>query len=120
MVVKRKGLILLLVKKGGVDRYKADQADLAWRVARAEFATARAALTRTEKRLEEAMLGPERVRAKESEVAAATAQLARAEAQLAEVQSVLDENPEHRLSPGLPADAVIRWKEDAPWERPRW
>ncbi len=32
----------------------------------------------------------------------------------------LDENPEHRLSPGLPADAVIRWKEDTPWERPRW
>jgi len=215
-----------LVKKGGVDRYQSDQADLAWRVARAEFATARAALTRAETQLEEALLGPERIRAKESEVAAAAAQLAQAQAQLAEVQSVLDdlsvrapasgivttrivdagevvtagapffdivdldrlylkvyvperqigklrldlparvytdafpeqpfaarvryiasraeftpkevqttdervklvfaaklyldENPEHRLSPGLPADAVIRWKEETPWERPHW
>ncbi len=91
-----------LVKKGGVDRYKADQADLAWRVARAEFATARAALTRTEKRLEEAMLGPERIRAKESEVAAAAAQLVQAEAQLAEVQSVLDD-----LSVRAPASGII-------------
>ena len=36
------------------------------------------------------------------------------------VKLYLDENPEHRLTPGLPADAVIRWKEDAPWARPRW
>jgi len=32
----------------------------------------------------------------------------------------LDENPGHRLTPGLPADAVIRWKEDTPWAKPRW
>lgn len=30
------------------------------------------------------------------------------------------DNPEHRLTPGLPADAVIRWQEDAPWSKPRW
>ena len=36
------------------------------------------------------------------------------------VKLYLDENPEHRLTPGLPADAVIRWKEDAEWVRPRW
>lgn len=35
------------------------------------------------------------------------------------VKLYLDENPEHRLTPGLPADAVIRWKEDAPWVKPR-
>lgn len=29
-------------------------------------------------------------------------------------------NPEHRLSPGLPADAVIRWKDDVAWQKPRW
>lgn len=29
-------------------------------------------------------------------------------------------NPDHCLSPGMPADAVIRWKEEAPWEPPRW
>jgi HlyD family secretion protein len=36
------------------------------------------------------------------------------------VKLYLDENPGHRLTPGLPADAVIRWKEDAPWTEPRW
>jgi len=35
------------------------------------------------------------------------------------VKLYLKENPEHRLTPGLPADAVIRWKEDAPWAPPR-
>lgn len=29
-------------------------------------------------------------------------------------------NPDHRLTPGLPADAVIRWHEDTPWTPPRW
>lgn len=36
------------------------------------------------------------------------------------VKLYLDENPKHRLTPGLPADAVIRWQEDAPWAKPRW
>jgi len=27
-------------------------------------------------------------------------------------------NPQHRLVPGIPADAVIRWKESAPWAKP--
>jgi HlyD family secretion protein len=31
----------------------------------------------------------------------------------------LDANPEHRLAPGLPADAVIRWKDGVPWLPPR-
>lgn len=35
------------------------------------------------------------------------------------VRLYLDENPEHRLTPGLPADAIIRWREDAPWTKPR-
>lgn len=35
------------------------------------------------------------------------------------VKLYLDENPEHRLTPGLPADALIRWREDAPWAKPR-
>ncbi len=30
----------------------------------------------------------------------------------------LDENPDHRLTPGLPADAVIRWEKDTPWRPP--
>jgi HlyD family secretion protein len=29
-------------------------------------------------------------------------------------------NPQHRLTPGLPADAIIRWKDDAPWAMPIW
>lgn len=36
------------------------------------------------------------------------------------VKLYLDANTQHRATPGLPADAVIRWKEDAPWARPRW
>ncbi|BFU94864.1 MAG: putative Secretion protein HlyD [Nitrospira sp.] len=35
------------------------------------------------------------------------------------VRLYLKDNPEHRLTPGLPADAVIRWKDDIAWARPR-
>jgi HlyD family secretion protein len=31
----------------------------------------------------------------------------------------LNENPDHSLTPGLPADAIIRWKEDVAWSKPR-
>lgn len=36
------------------------------------------------------------------------------------VRLYLDANPDHRLTPGLPADAVIRWKKEIPWAKPRW
>ena len=36
------------------------------------------------------------------------------------VRLYLEANPDHRLTPGLPADAVIRWKEETPWAKPRW
>jgi len=36
------------------------------------------------------------------------------------VKLYLAANPEHRLTPGLPADAVIRWKDGVEWTRPRW
>lgn len=36
------------------------------------------------------------------------------------VHLYLDENPQHRLTPGLPADAVIREKEGVAWQRPKW
>ncbi|WP_189534883.1 HlyD family secretion protein [Paludibacterium paludis] len=29
-------------------------------------------------------------------------------------------NPQHRLTPGLPADAVIRWKDGVQWQKPHW
>lgn len=35
-----------------------------------------------------------------------------------EVKLSLDENPGDRLSPGMPADAVIRWKDDVAWKAP--
>ncbi|WP_455379540.1 HlyD family secretion protein [Petrachloros mirabilis] len=35
------------------------------------------------------------------------------------VKLYLTENPEHRLTPGLPADAIIRWKDDVAWAKPR-
>ena len=37
-----------------------------------------------------------------------------------EVRLYLERNPGHRLTPGLPADAVIRWKENVAWAPPRW
>ncbi|MDE2427922.1 MAG: efflux RND transporter periplasmic adaptor subunit [Burkholderiales bacterium] len=36
------------------------------------------------------------------------------------VKLAIDKNPEHRLTPGIPADAVIRWKEDVAWQKPSW
>ena len=35
------------------------------------------------------------------------------------VKLYLNENPDHRLTPGLPADAIIRWNEDVAWAKPR-
>lgn len=35
------------------------------------------------------------------------------------VKLYLKENPDHRLTPGLPADAMIRWKDDVAWVKPR-
>jgi HlyD family secretion protein len=36
------------------------------------------------------------------------------------VKLYLDENPNHSLTPGMPADAVIRWKEGVEWVAPQW
>lgn len=36
------------------------------------------------------------------------------------VKLYLEENPDHRLTPGMPADAVIRWREDVGWRKPQW
>lgn len=36
------------------------------------------------------------------------------------VKLALSKNPDHRLTPGLPADAVIRWKEGVEWVKPKW
>jgi len=35
------------------------------------------------------------------------------------VKLYLAANPDHRLTPGLPADAIIRWKEDVAWMKPK-
>lgn len=35
------------------------------------------------------------------------------------VKLYLAANPDHRLTPGLPADAIIRWKDDVAWVKPR-
>ncbi len=215
-----------LLKKHTVNKESAEQKSLAWKVARAEYATAMAALNQAQKRLAEAKLGWDGIEARESDVAALDARYRQAQAELAEARSVLDdlsirapaggivttrivdegevvaaggplfdivdldrlylkvyvaekqigklrlglparihadafpdkafpattryiasraeftpkevqtpdervklvyavklylvENPAHRLTPGLPADAVIRWREDVPWAKPRW
>lgn len=36
------------------------------------------------------------------------------------VKLYLSTNPDHRLTPGLPADAIIRWQKEVPWVNPRW
>ena len=36
------------------------------------------------------------------------------------VKLYLEANPDHRLSPGMPADAVIRWREEVGWRKPQW
>ena len=36
------------------------------------------------------------------------------------VKLYLDENPDHSLTPGLPADAVIRWRDGVEWQKPKW
>ncbi len=36
------------------------------------------------------------------------------------VKLYLDQNPDHRLTPGVPADAVVRWKDGVAWQQPRW
>lgn len=36
------------------------------------------------------------------------------------VKLYLKKNPDHRLTPGMPADAIIRWKENVPWKRPQY
>jgi len=34
------------------------------------------------------------------------------------VKLYLDSNPKHCMTPGLPADVIIRWKEETPWAKP--
>ncbi|MGR8997987.1 MAG: HlyD family secretion protein [Gammaproteobacteria bacterium] len=215
-----------LLKTDTVERRRSEQADLSWKVARAQRSSAQAARTQSQKMLAEAELGREQIKAKEDEVNALAAQVAEAEAVLEEEQSklndliiqapatgmittrivdngemvaagsplfdivdldklylkvyvpekeigkvrlglpaqiytdafpekpfsatlryissgaeftpkevqtpdervklvyavklYLDANPEHKLTPGLPADAVIRWQEEVPWAKPRW
>jgi HlyD family secretion protein len=215
-----------LAERGSVTTQQGEQAELSLTVARDEVTVARTALTRAERQLSQAKLGPDRIRARREEEQAAAAQHAHDLAALAEAESVLDDlvvraaspgvimtrvvepgevvaagsplldmvdldrlylkvyvpeveigklriglpalvytdaypdrpfpatvreiatraeftpkevqtvdervklvyavklyfdaNPEHRLTPGMPADAVIRWKEESPWGRPRW
>jgi len=209
-----------------VAKQRSEQANLSWKVARAQHSAAQAVRTQAEKRVAEAGLGDGQIRAKQNEADALAAQVRQAQAALAEAQSVqddfiilapaagmittriadngemvaagsplfdivdlnrlylkvyvpekevgkvrlglpaqiytdaypdkpfpaviryiasqaeftpkevqtpdervklvyavklyLDENPDHQLTPGLPADAVIRWQEQTPWEKPRW
>jgi HlyD family secretion protein len=215
-----------LLRTETVERRRSEQADLSWKVARAQHSSAQAARIESEKLLAEAELGRDQIKAKENEVNALAAQVMQAEAVLEEEQSklndliirapatgmittrivdngemvtagsplfdivdldklylkvyvpeneigkirlwlpaqiytdafpdkpfpatlryiasraeftpkevqtpdervklvyaaklYLDANPDHKLTPGLPADAVIRWQEEAPWAKPRW
>lgn len=215
-----------LLARAAISDEEHDRSQLAWQVASHELASARTGLTRSEKRLAQAKLGPDRIKFKEEELSALQAQAQQARAAQAEAESVLadltiraptdgvvlarmvdggevvaagmplldlvnldrlylqvyvpeveigkvrrglpaqvytdaypdqpfpsivryissraeftpkevqtkdervkliyairlylDANPGYRLTPGMPADAVIRWKEDTPWAKPRW
>ncbi|MDD2272827.1 MAG: efflux RND transporter periplasmic adaptor subunit [Desulfuromonadaceae bacterium] len=215
-----------LAERGSVDLRRSEQVELAWVAARNDLEAAQGALIRARKQLSESRLGPQRIKAKEDELAAITAQRQQARGVLAEAESVLndltirapvsgivmtrmkdvgevvaagaplfdlvdmdrlylkayvaevhigklrlglparistdafpkvyfpatvkyissraeftpkevqtpdervklvyavkmylDSNRDRRLSPGLPADAVIRWKDGTPWATPRW
>ncbi len=215
-----------LLKSHTVEKHQSEQADLTWKVAKANLETAKAALVQAQKKLAEAELGREQIKAREDEVNAVAARVKQAEAVAAEAQSTLDdlnikapasgmittriadvgevvaagsplcdivdldrlylkvyvaenkigkvrlglpariytdafpdqpqpatvryiasqaeftpkevqtpdervklvyavklyldENPGHRFTPGLPADAIIRWREQTPWARPQW
>lgn len=215
-----------LAEEGSIGRQKSEQMDLALKAAGSDLESARSGLVQSEKLLEDARLGPSRLKAKEEEIRAAAAQADQAKAALSEAESVqadltvrapadgiittktvntgevaapgaplfsmvnLDDlhlkvyvpekeigklklklnariyidalpdkpfdgtvtyiasraeftpkevqtpdervklvyavkislaaNPEHRLTPGLPADAVIRWKDGADWAKPVW
>jgi HlyD family secretion protein len=36
------------------------------------------------------------------------------------VKLTVKSNPQHRLTPGMVADAMIQWKEGVKWQKPRW
>ena len=215
-----------LLDAGTIDNHRSEMADLAVTAAASEGEAARTGLTRAEKQLSQALLGPDRIRAQSEGVAAYAAQLEQGRAVQAEAESVLndltliapisgvittrvrdageviaagspvfdlvnldrlylkvyvpesqigqlrldlpariftdafpgkqfaaavryiaaraeftpkevqtpdervklvyavklylDANPDHRFTPGLPADAVIRWQEGVEWQKPKW
>jgi HlyD family secretion protein len=215
-----------LAAEGAASRQKAEQSELVGDMSRSELAAALTAVAGARKRLDQAVLGWDRIRVREGELKEAEAHLARSEAALAEALSVLDDfeikapadgvvltrvanlgemvgqgaplldlvdldrlylkvyvpeiqigkvrlglqarvhtdaypdrafpanvrmissraeftprevqtldertklvyavklyldgNPGHCMTPGMPADGVIRWKDEVPWARPRW
>ncbi|MBJ7312263.1 HlyD family secretion protein [Rugamonas sp. CCM 8940] len=215
-----------LFEHGSIEKHRAEQAELAWQVARNDVAAARETLVRARQGSSGAALGGDKIGAKEQELAALRAQRERAAAVVAEAMSVsadqlikapaagvvvsrlrepgeviqagsavaelanldalhlkvyvpealigkvklglpvrlyidsqpeqaydakvsyiaaraeftpkevqtadervklvyavklaIQANPQHRLTPGLPADAVIRWDQNVAWQKPTW
>lgn len=79
----------MLVAKEFVTAQRVEQSELMFAEASAESIAARSAATQAEKQLAEARLGPDRIRAREAEVAAVEAQRDQAKAALAEAESLL-------------------------------
>ena len=215
-----------LFERGVIERHRYEQADLAWQVAQSDVRSAQEAVNRARQGVSQALLGNDKVKARQQDIAALSAQHERAEAAVREANSALadlvikapasgvvltrlrepgevvmpggavlemvnlddlhlkvyvpeskigqlrlglpvriytdsqpeqfydgkvtyissraeftpkevqttdervklvyavklsiQKNPEHKLTPGIPADAVIRWKEDVAWQKPRW
>ncbi len=80
-----------LLKKGHIDKEKAEQATLAYRTARANRITAETAVEQAQKALNEAQLGWQQLKAKQEQVNAIKAQTLQAQAALMEAMSLLDD-----------------------------
>lgn len=80
-----------LAANGTVDKHRSEQADLAWTVACNELESARTALTQSQKQLDQAKLGWDRIKAKEDDIGALEPQREQARAALAEAESVLSD-----------------------------
>ncbi len=100
-----------LAEEGTVARQKSEQMNLALKVAESDFAGAESNLVLAEKQLDEAMLGKEGIKARESEIEAVRSQVAQAKAAIAEVESILGD-----FSVRAPADGIITTRATNPGE----
>lgn len=100
-----------LAEDGIVGKQKSEQVNLAWKSAISDRESAETGLVQADKQLEEAMLGKDRIRAKEDDIKAVSAQAEQASAALDEIRSVVND-----LSVRAPAEGIITTRISNPGE----